>query len=122
MASNKLSIYRGDDASIQFTIKDEDGDAIDITNDTIFFTVKTAKNSTAAGSADSTALIEKENGVGGHTTPTSGITTFTLTDADTAIAPGTYYYDVQRVDSGGLVSTIVVDEFEILAEVTTDIA
>ncbi len=121
MGRNKLIIYRGDDASLRFTITDEDGDAVNITTSTIFFTVKTTASSTAAGSLDSGALIQKINGPGDHTDPTAGITTFILTHADTAIVPAYYYYDVQLVTAGELVTTFTVDDFVITGEVTTDI-
>ena len=121
MASNKITIFRGDDATFTFTINDSDGDPVDITDDTIFFTVKTVVNTTAAGSLDSTAVIQKINGPGDHSDPTIGKTTFSLTHADTAILPKIYYYDVQWVTAADIVTTFVVAIFEITGEVTTDI-
>jgi hypothetical protein len=120
--ANKIKVYRGDDVSLTFTVKDENGDAVDITNDTIFFTVKAAKNATAAGSADLTAIIKKDNGPGEHSDPTNGRTAFSLSHAETAVTPGLYYYDIQWVTASNEVTTFTVDEFEVLKEVTTDIA
>lgn len=124
MDNNKLSIYRGDDGSFPFTITDPDtGLPVNLTAYTVFFTVKAAKNSTAAGSLDTTAVIgPKKNAPGGHTSPTAGVTTFTLTNLETAVTPGTYYYDVEYVSGTSVVKTFVVGEFVIVPEVTTKIS
>lgn len=124
MTTNRLSIYRGDDGSFPFTITDPDtGLPVNLTTYTVFFTVKAAKNSTAAGSLDTTAVIgPKTNAPGGHTSPTTGVTTFALSHTETAIAPGTYYYDVEYVSATSVVKTYIVGEFVVRPEVTTKIA
>ena len=120
--ANKIIIYRGDDANITFTMTSATtGLPVDITLDTIFFTVKTTPNATAAGTLDTTAIIQKINGPGDHSDPTEGKTMFTITHGDTAITPAVYYYDVQWVTAANIVTTFTVDIFQITGEVTTSI-
>jgi hypothetical protein len=124
MASKRIWVYRGDDIpTIKITIMDIDGNPIDITDYTLFFTVKEIVNETATGSLDSTAVIgPKINRPGDHYDPVNGVTIFSLTHVDTAIAPGIYYYDIQQVTDGTVVTTFYVGEFEVIGEVTTAIS
>ncbi len=115
MASTDIKVFKGDDVTFTVTVTDSDGNAVDITGTTIWFTVKKNKDD-----LDSDALIQKE--VTSHTNPTGGISSIALTDADTGITPGQYFYDIQTVNSGGLVNTYGVGNFIVLQDVTTDIA
>jgi len=124
MGTNKITVYKGDDiGSIVVTIKDENGDPIDISTSAVYFTVKTTKTD-----LDAAALIGPiKNGPSpnargtAHSDPTNGETTFNVTHTETDITAGTYYYDVQLVTAGSIVTTLIVDEFEIVEEVTDTI-
>ncbi len=111
MASTDIKVYRGDDVTFVVTITDSAGDAVDITDGTLWFTVKKNKSDT-----DTDASIQKE--VTSHTTPGSGITAITLSDSDTDLDAGQYFYDIQFVNSTGDVTTYGVGNFIILQDVT----
>ena len=84
---NKLTIKRGDafkgTSIIPITIKDADGQGVDITNATVFFTVRDTETSTAAN--DDVVVLKKD--ITSHTTPASGLTALTLEATDTDITP-----------------------------------
>jgi hypothetical protein len=118
-----LIAVRGDDEDYDLTVATGAGVAIDLTNATLWFTVK--KDST---DADLRALIQKTTDDGidlayqGVAVPsgadTTGQATIHLDPADTIkIKPGTYVYDVQMMISG-VVTTLVDGDFEITADVT----
>ena len=88
-----LYLIRGDSQSINFSVN------MDITGYTLFFT---AKSALPTGNDDSDAVIEVE--VTEHTDPTNGITVIPLSATDTNITPGTYYYDIQLVKDGNVIS------------------
>lgn len=107
----KLTVFRGDDKVWNLNFTDADGVAYDITSATVFFTVKTNKTD-----ADASALISKD--VTSHSSPTDGETMITLTNSDTDIAVGTYYFDIQLVESGGTVTTCVEGQFVVKQDIT----
>lgn len=108
-----IEIVRGDDEAIELEFTDaENNTAIDLTDCAIMFTVRANKNDTD----DDTALIKKD--VYTHTDPTNGKTTINLLHTDTAVASGTYSYDVQYVDTEGKVKTLVIGSIAILQDVT----
>lgn len=106
----QLSVYRGDDFSKRL-IFTNNGVAIDITDWTIFFTVK--KNE---GDADDDAVIKKDITV--HTDPTGGISSLVLTDAETTVTPGKYWYDIQVKTDTGAIRTVTKDKFEVHTDIT----
>lgn len=78
---NKFTIKQGYAGTITFTIKDSDGDAVNLAgNPTIYFTVKNRKSDT-----DANALLAKDT-TGDVTivTAASGIITVAFTQAETA--------------------------------------
>lgn len=83
---NDISVYKGEAVLLTFTMTP----ATDISGWSISFTLKTNQT-------DSTALISQAAVL---TTPASGVFTVTLTHAQTNRTAATYYYDVQRTDSG----------------------
>ena len=87
-----MRIIRRDDVIIKTEIKDLDGNPINLTGAVVFLTAK--KNKQAP---DADAVIRKE--VSAHTAPTLGQTEFTLTAEDTDITSGSYFYDIQVVQS-----------------------
>ena len=107
----EIQVVSATDQSFTTTFKDEDGVVIDITGSTVFFTVKARLQD-----IDDEALITKD--VTSHSDPTNGITIITLTDTQTDIAPGNYFYDIKIKDSGGLISQTNSADFKILDRAT----
>jgi len=95
-----LELKRGDDRTIQLTYKDSDGNAIDITGYTVFFTVKSAIDN---DTTDANAIISKT--ITSHSDPTNGITNIALTASDTNVTPGIYTADIQIKTGGGSISS-----------------
>lgn len=111
----KIKDYiRGDSRNITVTFLQSDGvTPIDLTGGTVFFTVNATQNPTD----DTSAAIAKK--VTSFTSPTSGVATISLTNADTQnIAPGTYYYDVQLKDASGNFVSSKQDQFIVIADTT----
>jgi len=82
-----LEVTRGDTKSYQLKFKDENGNAVDITGWTVYFTVKRKVNDT-----DANAVIVKN--VTSHTDASAGETVIALSCTDTNLI-GNYYYDIQ---------------------------
>lgn len=107
----KISVVRGDDVTLNLTFKDEDGDAINITGYTIFFTVKER-----LGDIDADALISKSTTT--HSNPTGGISSLELTASETNLDEGLYYFDFQLKTSAGKINSTTRDVFEVSRDVT----
>ena len=92
----KISIYRGASYPVIYNHTDTAGVAVPLTGKTLYFTAKANKYDSDA--ADSTAIIKKTVAthvgiVGGVSLNAAlGISGFTLTDLDTFVEPGTYYF------------------------------
>lgn len=98
-----IQVSRGTDNDQPFTIKDASGAVIDITLDTVDFTVR-------EGFAGPIRIPKKTNGPGQHTDPTNGITTFKIlrTEIDDEVQSGTattWQYEVR------LTQAVTLDEF-----------
>jgi len=92
--------YRGDDVTLNLVFKDADGEEIDITLYTIYFTLKKNKFD-----SDAQAVLSKDVTV--HTTPLEGETQIALTGAQTELFNGTYYYDISYLTGvGGTKKTV----------------
>ena len=90
-----MEIFRGDDETFEMNFVDEDGNAVDITNFDINFSMKKPGNDTVLieKSSDYSTQIEK-------TTPLSGIALLKLLSSDTSdLDPGSYEYDVQYIEN-----------------------
>lgn len=72
----------------------KDGQIVDITEYTVYFTAK--KNMT---DSDANAVISKV--ITDHESPTSGKTVIELTPDDTDITPGNYHYSIDFKDGDG---------------------
>ena len=106
-----LSIYRRDDKTFTFYFYDEDGDAIDLTNCTLFVTVKQNIDDT-----DDNAKISSSLTV---TAPaTAGVATWALAPVDTQYMSGLYHFDIQLKNSAGKITTVIKDLFEVIPDVT----
>lgn len=110
-SSDKITIIRGDDINYPISFKDADGVAIDITDYTIFFTVKQNTED-----SDDDALISVD--ITSHTDPTNGISALELTSAETDINPGLYTYDFQLKDADDKLSSSRSGCFEVLQDIT----
>jgi len=110
--------YKGETKSYPLTLK-RNGTAINITNDTVYLTIKNKKSDT-----DANAVLQISNSVGEHTTPASGITTIVIssTQTNTLAVEKTYYYDFRLVESGGTVTTIPGGTFTVKEPITQAVA
>lgn len=90
------NVIRGDTRRISCTFYESDNSTpINLAGGTVYFTV----NSSEDPADDSAAVIQKT--ATSFTSPSTGNHIFTLTHSDTNITPGTYWYDVQFVDTTG---------------------
>lgn len=111
MAVTQLSVYRGDDKYWNLNFTDSSGSAIDLTGSTIFFTVKKNRSD-----SDTNALIKKD--VTSHLDAVNGKSRISLTNSDTAIDVGTYFFDIQLVDNASNVTTVVAGTFVVTQDIT----
>jgi hypothetical protein len=88
--------------SIDYTFKHIDGTPINITTATLLFTVKDVASDQDA--TDSTALIKKELSI---TDGANGMANLFLTQDDTFIPVGEYFYDIKLVQTYVSSSTTV---------------
>jgi len=86
----KIKIEKGTTKKIELYFK-EDGIGFDITDWTIYMTVKEDMED-----ADSQALIAKT--ITSHSEPENGKTLIELSIADTDLTPGSYYYSIDYKD------------------------
>ena len=107
----KIEVKRGDSATFDITFTDDDDVAIDLTNGTVFFTVKRKVTDT-----DAEAVISEESSV--FEAPLTGVAIISLAPADTAELEGVYSYDVQLKDNDGNISSSDKGKFVILKDVT----
>ena len=100
MPTNYLK-KKGDDVTLSLTFKDAEGNAIDITNYTVYFMLKRNKYD-----ADNAAAITKT--ITSHSDPTHGITAISLSATETAALSGTYYYNIvyKTKATGGVIKTV----------------
>jgi hypothetical protein len=106
-----ISIYKKDYKTLNVTVKDSSGNAIDITGFTFWLTVKVRETD-----ADADAVIQKK--VTSLSNPTQGIMQFSLDTDDTDIDVADYQYDIQMKSSAGAITTLVRGTFIILQEIT----
>ena len=109
----KLEIIRGDDVSIDFTYKDGDGDAIDITDYVIFLTAKVEVDDDAT---DAEAIISIK--VTSHSDPTNGLSIIPLTADDTNVSPNSYLTDIQVIDDSDNIASSGQFIIEIIGDIT----
>ena len=116
--------YRGDSKTLELTVTDGNGDAVNLTGAYIWFTVKKR-----AKDVDSKAVITKAtaNVDGGGdeqiliTSGSLGLVEIYLVPADTEdLNPPDYKYqfDVQVKTAAGKVYTVARDTFQLLSDVT----
>ena len=109
--SNRIGVIKRDDCFFELTFKDVDGNAIDLTDCLVFFTVKRNIDDT-----DDQAIIKKE--IDDFAEPTSGIATLWLTHDDTNIDPGYYAFDIQLKDTADQISSSSRGTFIVEQDIT----
>lgn len=109
---HNLTLNRRDHKTYCLAFKDEDGNAIDISGWSIFFTAKTNKLDT-----DDEAKIKKDIEVPSGTGPT-GTVRFTLEPSDTDVEAGTLYYDIQMKKPDGTILTPLIGLLSVVQDVT----
>lgn len=109
--SMRMSVIKRDDCFFELTFKDVDGNAIDLTDCAVFFTVK--KNEV---DSDDDALIKKE--ITYFAEPTEGITTLQLDKDDTNLDPGYYHFDIQLRDDADQISSTEKGFFIVSQDIT----
>lgn len=109
--SPTLQVPRGDDVPLSVTFTNMQDEAIDISSSTVFFTVK--KN---LDDADDAALIKVEQTE--HDAPSDGKTIIELSNTNTNLPTGNYFYDLQLVRSNGKVSSILYGRFQVVPDIT----
>lgn len=108
-----LTIIRGDDTTIELTYQDGDGNAIDLTGATVFFTVKSAIDD---DSTDADAIIQKDVTV--HADAVNGRSDIDLTDSDTDVALGEYLGDIQIKNAASDIVSSQAFAVEVVGDVT----
>lgn len=107
---------RKENTPIVITITSETtGSVIDISSNTIYFTVKTVKDTTTT---DSTSIISKTQYI---TSGTSGQVSIALSSDDTDITPRQYVFDFWREQPSGDTRQLVEGTFVIEQPVTNRI-
>ena len=109
-----ITLIKGDNETISVVFTDQNGDAIDITGYTVFFTVKSKDVLTETD--DTNAIIKKD--ITNHSDPTKGETNIVLTTADTTIAVGIYLWDLQLKSQAGIITSTTRDELEVVQDIT----
>lgn len=109
------NFYRGDTRKYRLKVRDkETGDPISVDNGTLYFTLK--KNKT---DEDVDAILQKSViGVEAEPASPTGLIEIILSNTETEIEPGSYYYDFQFVSSIGEVFTIISDRVKVLSDIT----
>jgi len=107
-------IYRGDTVPYKITIKDENGDPINITGSRIRITLKADLSDPDPGALQKDAVL---------TDPVNGEALLTLSSNDTDIEAREYYYDIEWKDSSDNIRTILGggdETIRVFEDVTTN--
>lgn len=116
--SSTITAKRNDTFKLRVTFTDAQGQGIDITGWTVWFTVrdKYSLSELTDVTTDTDAVIAKD--WTSHTTPTQGITDLELSKEETNITPGDYAFDIQIKNTDDEIFTPLVGTFTLLPEVT----
>lgn len=106
--SNRLTIYQGNTFPVVATITDVNGTAINLTGLTVSITIYNG----------TTEILQIDNT--SHTTPASGITTFSITKTQCLAfpAPSLLMYEVEVVYGDGAKFTAIRDYIEVIKDLT----
>lgn len=109
MNQKTITRFRGDTNAIEVTVEDSSGDAVDITG--YSFTLSVSASSEPDG------LTPLFSVSGSIASAVAGTVTFTPSAANTDHV-GSYWYDIQMTDAGGLITTILEGPFILKQDVT----
>lgn len=109
-----LQEYAGDSFARTVTVKDSDGNAVDLTGWTFYLTIKEEKTD-----ADGDAVFQNSYTAA---TPSSGQVDITLDASDTDDLLGDYWYDIRYKDDTGFVDTILNGVFRFDQNITETLA
>lgn len=112
MVINTITINRQDTYIRTLNLKDSNGDLIDATGWTIYFTIRKTVADTSI-ITDSDSVINKI--ISGDA---SGIQTLTITSAETNVNPGNYLYDIQIKKSDDTISSSASGSFIVNGDIT----
>lgn len=93
-------VKRGDDFILYFEFVDDAGEAVDITDWTLFVTVKEREED---DDEDAVASAEQAS----HTSPTGGTTKLKIPAADMDALEGAFHYDVQVKNDADEIFTLL---------------
>jgi hypothetical protein len=101
-----FTLYQNDDVTIQVTIRDENGDLVDVSGASAAqWIMRKYAGSTTASITKTLAAAEIDVATSGA----SGIITIDILSADTtSLSPGEYYHELRITDAAGGDSTILV--------------
>ena len=110
-ATKTICWGRGDSNAKGFIVQTSAGVAVNITGFTFKLTVNSDKAPTNQDN-------EQFSLTGSITDATNGKVAFSPSSVNTDITPGTYYYDIEQTDDGGLLSTVIVAKCLIVQDIT----
>ena len=105
-------IYRGDTIAYTFNFQESGGTSYDISNMTLWFTIKTNEDD-----PDASAVLQDNVTFPADTNSANGIGYLTIAASSTDINPGTYYFDFQLVN-GTTVTTLGKGTVSIIQDIT----
>ena len=105
---DKITIIRGDDVVINLELVDDDGTAVDLTDTVLRFSVKRRFE-------DADVILTKEITV--HEEPENGISNIVLSDQETDLEPGSYFWDLE-IEADGLTSSTDYGIFKVKPDIT----
>lgn len=115
MSDRRMDVVKRDDTDFEITFTDVDGNIVDLTDCTVFFTVKENKHDT-----DDQALIKKK--ITAFAVPTSGVALLQLTATDTNIPAKGYFFDIQLKNKAGKISSTISGRFIVSQDITIRIS
>lgn len=107
-----IRVARDMDATFLFVIKDKFGQRVDITSDTVRFTLLDGPGGTV--------IYQDSNGSGEHSDPTNGVATFTVARAETRAeldSPAqlaTWVYEVRHITAAAVHTICYQGRFTVL--------
>lgn len=102
---------RGDSSAKGFTVQTSAGVAIPVTGFSFKLTVNSEKD-------PATQDNEQFSVIGAIVDAPTGQISFTPSVANTSIAPGTYFYDIEQTDAGGGIATLIIAKCVIVQDIT----
>ena len=109
-----IEYFRGDTEPITIKITDSEGNGIDLTGYNIRLTVDTRLEPDDT----STQLFSVVGTIDPDQTTNPGLVSFPITETESNQAPGTYFYDIQRIDNAGHKKTLCENRFIITQDLT----